>query len=457
MKYDVFISYSRKDIAIVDRIEEEMKKYGITYFIDRSEIRLGEDFAKRIGESIYNCEIMLLVWSKDSNQSQFVSNEIGLAIEFQKTIIPFKIGVFQPDFGLAYRLTSTNRIDAVPFNEQHIIDLVSKIAKQLYKTSILKSSKEENLHSGNQISQNYNNNDPVEVLIVMGDRYIKEGNYEKGVTCYKEAADRGDAKAQYFLGKYYQNGVVLPKDLTKAIRYLTLSANQGFTEAEFSLGYKYHKGIGVAKNLQNAILYYKRAADKGFMNAQVNLGFIYETGGEGIEDLSQAVTYYAKAAAQGSALAQSNLGSCYELGKGVGIDYGKAAEYYQKAAAQGDARAMCNLGVFYFYGQGVPKDVKKGIECYQKSAEKGDTVAQTNLGINYEKGDGVCQDYTKAVEYYQKAADQGDGRGMYFLGRCYESGRGVIPDLTLALKYYEMSSQKGYENAKIRLKQLRNQ
>ena len=39
-KYDVFISYSRKDSAIADEIRKAFDQVGITYFIDREEIKI---------------------------------------------------------------------------------------------------------------------------------------------------------------------------------------------------------------------------------------------------------------------------------------------------------------------------------------------------------------------------------------------------------------------------------
>lgn len=44
MTYKVFISYSRKDSRIADRICEELDKAGITYFIDREAIKGSVDF-----------------------------------------------------------------------------------------------------------------------------------------------------------------------------------------------------------------------------------------------------------------------------------------------------------------------------------------------------------------------------------------------------------------------------
>ena len=136
MKYDIFISYSRKDAEIIDRIEQELALYGMTCFIDRSGINPGEDYAEVISKALFESELMLFVWSENSNQSKETANEVALAIDFEKQVVPFKIGKFQADYKLAYRLVRFNRIDALTYNEQKIVELGEKLARQLGKTKI---------------------------------------------------------------------------------------------------------------------------------------------------------------------------------------------------------------------------------------------------------------------------------------------------------------------------------
>ena len=83
MKYNVFISYSRKDSEIIDRIEVELKRYGITCFIDRTGINPGEDYAEVIAKVLFESDLMLFVWSENSNQSKETANEVALAIDFE--------------------------------------------------------------------------------------------------------------------------------------------------------------------------------------------------------------------------------------------------------------------------------------------------------------------------------------------------------------------------------------
>ena len=61
----------------------------------------------------------------------------------------------------------------------------------------------------------------------------------------RQAADQGDAEAQYNLGVIYNNGEGVPKDDAEAVRWFQLAAEQGYAKAQFELGYKYRWGHGV--------------------------------------------------------------------------------------------------------------------------------------------------------------------------------------------------------------------
>src|SRR5271170_1336562 len=59
------------------------------------------------------------------------------------------------------------------------------------------------------------------------------------------AADKGDAKAQYELARYYAKGMGVPKDDVKAAQYLRQSADQGYADAQVMFGSCYGRGQGV--------------------------------------------------------------------------------------------------------------------------------------------------------------------------------------------------------------------
>lgn len=79
MKYDVFISYSRKDMVIADQICAAFDKAGISYFIDRQGIGGGMEFPKVLAPAIRESEIFLLLASQNAYDSAYTDREITFA------------------------------------------------------------------------------------------------------------------------------------------------------------------------------------------------------------------------------------------------------------------------------------------------------------------------------------------------------------------------------------------
>lgn len=74
-KYDVFISYSRKDSALADKICSAFDQVGITYFIDRSGILSGEQYAGTIISAIENARFIIYLMSENSSESTWKLND----------------------------------------------------------------------------------------------------------------------------------------------------------------------------------------------------------------------------------------------------------------------------------------------------------------------------------------------------------------------------------------------
>ena len=79
MKYDVFISYSRKDSATADIICQALDKAGISYFIDKQGINGGFEFPAILANAIMESRIILFLASKNSYQSKFTNAELTFA------------------------------------------------------------------------------------------------------------------------------------------------------------------------------------------------------------------------------------------------------------------------------------------------------------------------------------------------------------------------------------------
>jgi hypothetical protein len=146
------------------------------------------------------------------------------------------------------------------------------------------------------------------------------------------------------------------QDYATAIKEYRPLAERGNAEAQYRIGRMYEFGKGYPKDQAQGIAWIRKAAAQNHADAQQELGFIYATGDGVKQDDVQAVEWFRKAATQGDPVAQYNLGLLYAKGQGVPKDYAQAIDWWRKSATQGNADAQFKLGVVYTTGQGVAKD-----------------------------------------------------------------------------------------------------
>ena len=126
-------------------------------------------------------------------------------------------------------------------------------------------------------------------------------------------------------------------------RQMSQAAEQGDAEAQYKLGLSYYIGEDVEKDYTKAVKWFRKAADQGHAEAQTSLGACYSMGNGVNQDYNEAVKWFRKAADQGQADAQFALGACYCTGKGVSMDVTEGIKWYQKAADQGMTVAQDQL------------------------------------------------------------------------------------------------------------------
>jgi TPR repeat protein len=76
----------------------------------------------------------------------------------------------------------------------------------------------------------------------------------------------------------YHEGLGIPKNDPEAFKWYTKAAEQGEGKAQFYLGRMYRYGEGIPKNYEQAIKWYTKAGEKGYAAAQVGLGDMYKYG-----------------------------------------------------------------------------------------------------------------------------------------------------------------------------------
>lgn len=124
---DVFISYSSKDKKIAFKICEILEKENILCWIAPRNVTGGKSYGREILEAIQNAEVVLFIFSENSNRSRHVENEIDYAFNAEKIIIPFKIDDCKTSLELQYYLNKTHWINASSDEESAIENLKNAI------------------------------------------------------------------------------------------------------------------------------------------------------------------------------------------------------------------------------------------------------------------------------------------------------------------------------------------
>jgi len=92
-------------------------------------------------------------------------------------------------------------------------------------------------------------------------------NYTEAANGYRQAADKGDAEAQYNLSLFYASGKGVKMDHAEALKWLNLAAEQGHAKAQFKLASMYYNGRSVGRNLVEAYKWSTLAGNGGVKEA----------------------------------------------------------------------------------------------------------------------------------------------------------------------------------------------
>ena len=222
------------------------------------------------------------------------------------------------------------------------------------------------------------------------------------------AAEKGDAKALYFMARHYARGEGVPQDDARAAQCL------------------------------------RQAAEKGYALAQNDFGAFCATGRGVPQDLAEAARWYQKAAQQGDALAAFSLGRAYWLGCGVATNAWASIAWLKKAAKQRQVEALELLGEIYLNGgPGLERDPRQSFQWFLKAADLGSAEALAHLGSLFEDGDGVARNVGLAVHCYQAAAEKGETQAMLSLSRLCLAGMDEKPDAVEACKWLCLAGRQG--------------
>ena len=87
---------------------------------------------------------------------------------------------------------------------------------------------------------------------------------DRAMIQYRDAAERGNAEAQFYLGEAYYEGSAVKQSYSNAVRWWQMAAEQGHAAAQHQLGCAYSEGEGVQKNTVIAHMWYSLSSEEKF-------------------------------------------------------------------------------------------------------------------------------------------------------------------------------------------------
>src|SRR5665648_68608 len=148
--------------------------------------------------------------------------------------------------------------------------------------------------------------------LILKEENPKPEELQKAIAFLCSVADGDDASgfksikssATYLLGKLFLDGKVMTKDISQAIRYLTMSAEENNQWASYQLGKLFLQGKEIPKDTEKAIKYLKNSSEEGNQFAQYILGKTYLLGKDVSRDKELAVKWLTQSAEQGNEYAR---------------------------------------------------------------------------------------------------------------------------------------------------------
>ncbi len=154
---------------------------------------------------------------------------------------------------------------------------------------------------------------------------------------FKKASKKIDGEDKSFmLACMYYKGLLLPRNIEKAVTWFRIAANEGNIQAAFILGNFYYQGDEIKRDIAQAIKWLEIASRANNYEAAILLSGIYLDGIEGKRDSKRGIALLEGAANAGVPQAMEMLAFFYENGNiDIKADKYKAKKWHEKAIQAG--------------------------------------------------------------------------------------------------------------------------
>ena len=256
-------------------------------------------------------------------------------------------------------------------------------------------------------------------------KQCNEALFPQGLEYLKEAAEKGDAEALFFLGHCCSWG----------------DGSVGFNDKK---AYEYYLAGAQAGSIRCVL----GAARAGQYDDRMKRASRYS--------LNESFELVAEAAKRGDAFSAYQIAEAffyedvYEILPKSERWAGHCFKWYEEAGDGGIVKAMRKAGSFCFSGTYTLKNEKRGLYWAEKAAASGDAWGLLHMGLyTLER-----QEFEAAFAYFYAASCQGDETSPFYLGELYMNGLGIEQDFPQAAACFEEAARHENREALLRLGEL---
>lgn len=201
---------------------------------------------------------------------------------------------------------------------------------------------------------------------------LQQGDYHEAMKWLTKSSNQGNSNAQFNLAIMYRDGEGCTVNYQQALYWFKKAAENSTPRKEAcgEVGKLYQYGLGVAKDISIAMSWYKKGANMGDIYCMDYVGRIYRDSG----DMNQALMWFRMGADAGNEEC-----ACYVYYLLEDSDLKTALVYLKKSADGGYPNGMAWYGIRQMFGEGIAKDEKKGYDLVIKAAVKRSEVAMKFL------------------------------------------------------------------------------
>jgi Sel1 repeat len=104
-------------------------------------------------------------------------------------------------------------------------------------------------------------------------RLLWSGKIDQGMSAVRALAEKGNVKAQLFLGHGYahENPIVERVDYSEAMKWFKRASSQGSGEGSAAIAELYEEGLGVTKSSEEAKAWWELAAKQGYDQQELDV------------------------------------------------------------------------------------------------------------------------------------------------------------------------------------------